>query len=282
MTPILLLLTILISLSDKNFLDAQEDDHAVRYGTENSYACRTKHSGEGVEGKDFDRYHLSNRKCEAECTKRNWCKAIEIEEYTWHCELWYYKPKYESKHGHVCKWKKYDDYDDGHESDDVGLKPCEEEGYKAANNLFWEEFWEECDNIFEFAEKASKDLLRDRFEGHSKNNKCARDGVEKFVDESYEKCLTQANCVEYGQLAAELVINNFCQLNSGAKVYEPKEIKRACKEKARVKCRDSLYSTIEDLVITDGYLCPKFDDYYDYVDELREECRIKVLKLMKT
>lgn len=110
MSLILLLLTILISLSDENFLAAHGDDHAVSYGTKNSYACRTKYSDQGVEGKDFKKYDLNNRKCEAECTKTHWCEAIEIEKDTSHCKQWYYKPpKLEIRGGYMCKHKIWED-----------------------------------------------------------------------------------------------------------------------------------------------------------------------------
>jgi len=359
MTLILSLLTILISLSCKNFIDAHGDDHAIRYGN-NNYVCRTKDSREGVEGKDFEKYDINNQKCEAECTKKHWCEAMEIKKDTSHCKLWYYKPpkleskngymckhklyddlvcrtknggkgeegidykkyqfdnqkcenicdgeswckaveytigtercelwyykppRYESKDGDVCKWIDTDDNDDHEPNDDdfflpPPLSPCEEaqeEGYNAADYLFWDEFYEDCDNIFEFAEKASKDLLKDRFAGE----KCARDGVKNSIDEWYEKCLNPAECNEYGQLAAELVINDFCRIGSYRAIYENKKIKRACKEEARRKCRGSLYSTIEDLVAA-GYKCPKMDSYNDHVDDLREECRVTVLELMET
>lgn len=278
MTLIVLFLTILISLSDKNFLNA------VKYGNED-YVCQTEDGRRGVDGIDFKKKDLNNEQCEDECTKKPWCEAIEIKKGTRYCKLWYDKPPtLESKDGYLCKHKLYDDYDEFFSPPRLSrCKEGQENGYDEANFLMWKKFDDDCDNLFEFAEKASGDLLEDKFAGLGEYNKCSRNGVKNSIDEWYEKCLNPAECNEYGVLAAELVINSFCQLKTkNAKIHEPKKIKKECKAAARRTCRGYLYSALEDLVIFGGYSCPKMDDYDNYADELREDCGVMVRDLMET
>lgn len=236
-------------------------------------------------------------------------------------------PKYESKHKYECKWKPYDDDYHASSSDsdtpssdsdtssshsdtssshsDTSSSDSNEDyyydkpgtcgewrdfGFVIADELYFEEFDGDCDNIFDFAEETTKKLLNRRFAGGKNGkerayNECARDGVKRSVDKWYKKCLTPSECKEYGTLAADLVINDFCKIQSTNRVYEPKKIKRACKEEARLECRDSLYDTLKDLLIY-GFSCDIIDDklfkYHHYEDKLQENCRTVVLNLMET
>jgi len=163
-------------------------------------------------------------------------------------------------------------------------------GYEVANKLFQDEFEGDCDNVFDFAEESTRCLLDGKFAGGENGlergyNECARDGVKRNINKWYEECLNPDACKGYGAFAAGLIINDFCKIQSVSRVWEPKKIKRQCKEKAREECRDSLKDELKDLLDND-YSCDIIDDklwkYYYYEDDLKETCRTKVLELMET
>ena len=167
--------------------------------------------------------------------------------------------------------------------------PCSEgrlEGYKTANNTFVSNY-NGCDDVFEFAKEA--DNLLDVFRGggveNKKFNRCARKGVKKFVKKLYKRCLDPVECDKYGVLAADLVITDFCQTPSNNRIYEPGAIKKNCKKNARIKCKGSLYSSLETF-IESGYSCDAINDNLDefatYKDELRDNCTDSVKSLMQT
>ena len=126
--------------------------------------------------------------------------------------------------------------------------PCSDarsEGIETAYNTFVSNY-NGCDDVFEFAKEANN--LLDNFRGgrNKKFNRCARSGVKKFLKRLYKRCLKPAECNEYGVLAADLVITDFCPIPSNSRtVYEPGAIKKQCKESARIKCKDYLFSSLE-------------------------------------
>lgn len=160
-------------------------------------------------------------------------------------------------------------------------KKWKELGEKVARKLFRDEYKKNCDNLFEFAEETTRCLLDDEFD----DSKCARDGVRAIVDRRYKTCLTKNECNEYGRLAAELVILDFCKVRSASRVYEPTKIKRKCKEQARIRCRDNLKDVLRKH-LKDGFSCDIIDDKLDkfgrYEERLEEKCRTEVLSLMET
>merc|ERR1712232_1306463 len=113
-------------------------------------------------------------------------------------------------------------------------------GYDDANFMFWDDFWERCDDIFEFEEKAKGQLLNDKFSAKSEYNKCAKNGVQNSLDKWFEKCLTPSECNEYGELAASFVIGEFCESPLRKSVSN---IKASCEKEAKIVCKGSLWST---------------------------------------
>jgi len=213
---------------------------------------------------------LDSKACEDACSARDWCVATESRKGYGHCELWKYKPeKFEFKPGYDCKWKNYQ------KGTDELCAIARRKGYQKARGIYYLHYKESCDWIFEFDAQV-KILLTNTYA----DNKCARKGVKEFDLWASKICLTPVECNEYGDLAADLVINEFCKFQSASR--RSNTIKEQCREEAKFKCQGTLYEALENL-LGNGHQCPVINDnplmFYDYAPKLRENCITAVKSL---
>jgi len=247
---------------------SSDDWKDKNYEVKKDHLCRTddypQERGFGTEGIDYQPFDALNSKaCEDACSARDWCVATESRKGYGHCELWKYKPeKFEFKPGYDCKWKNYQ------AGTDKLCAIARRKGYQKARGIYYLHYKDDCDWIFEFDAQV-KILLTNTYA----DNKCARKGVKEFDLWASKICLTPVECNEYGDLAADLVINEFCKLYSVSR--RSNTIKEQCREEAKFRCQGYLYEALENL-LGNGYKCPEINDnpqmFFKYAPELREKC----------
>lgn len=168
--------------------------------------------------------------------------------------------------------------------------PCSdgrEEGKEAAEDLWSDHYNEECDDVFLFEDKCKKDLIKDEYKSRSGDNakekafkKCARDGVRRVIDDKLGECLDPEECDDLGELAAAMIINDFCAINK--KKLLKKNHKKECRDEATIKCKGHLYTALKDL-LDGGDSCPVIDDdaskFREHKKKLRKKCRKTVKSL---
>ena len=164
--------------------------------------------------------------------------------------------------------------------------------YEEAVSLFQSRFYDcDCYEVGQFSVSAIDELLERKYKADEKGNsrqealkKCARDGVERYINDAAKACIGPSTCQDIGFLVTDLIITDFCALPSTTRYNN--NLLKECASEAKQVCRGDLFGALIDF-LKGGYECPAKDqfgsaaDAKDFMkDELSKQCRARVEELL--
>jgi len=160
--------------------------------------------------------------------------------------------------------------------------------YEEVLSLFQSRFSDcDCYQVGQFSVSAMEKLLEGKYKADKKGNSrqealktCARDGVERFINDAAEACIGPSTCQEIGFLVTDLIITDFCAIPSTARYNN--NLLKECAREARQVCKGDLFGALIDF-LKDGYECPAKDQFGSAAEakefmkeELSKQCRARV------
>jgi len=127
-------------------------------------------------------------------------------------------------------------------------------GYNDAKAFFESNFDScDCDSVNEFTIQAETELL---------GNRCSRNGVQDFIDDTALVC-NLATCKDVGILLSDLIIKDFCEIPSvrvtpSPYYLESKDFEK-CEKKANEICEEQLFKSLVKLLKDESECTPVSD-----------------------
>jgi len=164
--------------------------------------------------------------------------------------------------------------------------------YEEAVSLFQSRFYDcDCYEVGQFSVSAIDELLERKYKADEKGNsrqealkKCARDGVERYINDAAKACIGPSTCQDIGFLVTDLIITDFCALPSTARYNN--NLLKECASEAKQVCRGDLFGALIDF-LKGGYECPAKDQFGSAAEarefmekELSKKCNARVDKLL--
>jgi len=164
--------------------------------------------------------------------------------------------------------------------------------YEEALSLFQSRFYDcDCYQVGQFSVSATDELLERKYKADKKGNSrkealkiCARDGVERYINDAAKACIGPSTCQDIGFLVTDLIITDFCAIPSITR-YNNDQLKE-CAREARQVCKGDLFGALIDF-LKGGYECPAKDQFGSAAEarefmekELSKKCNARVDKLL--
>ena len=158
-----------------------------------------------------------------------------------------------------------------------------QDGQDSAEDIWVNDFAEDCNSFFVFVDECEKELIKKKYKKKKKDSwwtkewkKGGKKGVEDFIEEIEEICLTPAYCDGMGESAATSLVADFCTAKGGNRM----SITEMCRDEAIESCEGGIYDALEEW-LNHGLDCPPINDDIDEVTfsdirKMREKCEDRV------